>query len=207
MIVFDKQTGIVTTGATQPAYHADNFPWLDKVGKQIHGLRIGATFRHAVHLCSENVAQLINGGQTRGIADLDDSCANSIYDNFMKATKDDKLSTLPQCGPPDLVALRWLRRKEEAYEIIPGPEGDIFSWAIDTSKFELRPPCLRCQRMFSGWVLHGVPTTTESRKTALKDMFNRAIRYNKKTDTCSYCAETAAAAKLYLLRHGKLALS
>jgi hypothetical protein len=38
-------------------------------------------------------------------------------------------------------------------------------------------------------------------------MFNRAIKYNKKMDTCSYCAETAAAAKLYLLRHGKLALS
>jgi hypothetical protein len=79
VIVFDKQTGIVTTRATQPAYHADSFPWLDKVGKQIHGLRIGVTFRHAVHLCSENVAQLINDGQTRGIADLDDSCANSIY--------------------------------------------------------------------------------------------------------------------------------
>jgi hypothetical protein len=109
------------------------FPWLDKVGKQIHGLRIGATFRHAVHLYSEDVAQLINDGQTKtsagGIADLDDSYANSIYDDFMKATND-KLSTLPQCGPPDLVALRRLLRKEEAYEIIPGPEGDIFSWAI-----------------------------------------------------------------------------
>ncbi|RSL42979.1 hypothetical protein CEP54_015273 [Fusarium duplospermum] len=57
-IVVDQQTGIATTGATQPAYHND-FPWLKTVGKQIHGLRLGGTFRRAIHLCSDNVAQLV----------------------------------------------------------------------------------------------------------------------------------------------------
>jgi hypothetical protein len=31
-------------------------------------------------------------------------------------------------------------------------------------------------------------------------------RYNKKSDTCSYYAETTAAAKMYLLRSGRLTL-
>lgn len=49
------------TEATQPAYDPD-FPWLDKVGKQIHRLRIGETFCEAVHLCNDNVAQLVQDG-------------------------------------------------------------------------------------------------------------------------------------------------
>lgn len=54
-IVADQKTGFVMTEATQPAYDPD-FPWLDKVGEQIHRLRIGETFCEAVHLCNDNVA-------------------------------------------------------------------------------------------------------------------------------------------------------
>jgi hypothetical protein len=61
--------------------------------------------------------------------------------------------------------------------------------------------------MFSQWVLYDAPDDTEDRRTALKDLYARdALKYNEKKDTCSYWAETVAAAKMYLLRSGRLSL-
>lgn len=81
-IVADQKTGLVTIGATQPAYDPD-FPGLDKVGKQIHRLRIGETFRQAVHLCSDNVARLVQDGYAKTdrkkLEDLDEAEIDKIY--------------------------------------------------------------------------------------------------------------------------------
>ena len=61
--------------------------------------------------------------------------------------------------------------------------------------------------MFSCWVLYDAPNDIKGRRTALKDLCARdALKYNEKKDTCTYCAETAAAAKMYLLRSGRLSL-
>jgi hypothetical protein len=61
--------------------------------------------------------------------------------------------------------------------------------------------------MFSQWVLYDAPDDIEDRRTALKDLYARdALKYNEKKDTCSYCAETVAAAKMYLLHSGWLSL-
>jgi hypothetical protein len=217
-IVVNRQTGIVTTGATQPAYGPE-FPWLDSMGKQIHRLRIGKTFRQAVHLCSDNVAQLVQEGKAKAgrkkTKDLDEDLVSRIYSEYMAATKQaGDLLKLPRANSEDpMRGQKWYSRlmlsdrRNEGFEAIPGPENTIFSWAFDTISFELKPPCLRCQRMFSQWVLYDAPDDIEGRRTALKDLRARdALKYNEKKDTCSYCAETAAAVKMYLLRSGRLSL-
>ena len=104
-IVVNRQTGIATTGATQPAYDPD-FPWLDSIGKQIHRLRIGETFRQAVHLCSDNVAQLVQEGKAKTgrkkTKDLDEDLVGRIYSEYMAATKQaGDLSKLPRANSED----------------------------------------------------------------------------------------------------------
>ena len=142
------------------------------------------------------------------IETLSDAQTARIYDDYMNATKNElTLSTSPELAARDPIELRLIQRKREGYEAIPGSNKMVFCWAIDTRTFLLKPPCVRCQRMYSGWVLHLAPGDTASKKTALREMTGRTIAYNKGMDTCSYCAETTAAAKLYLLRNGKMALS
>lgn len=225
-IIADRKTGLVTTGATQPAYDPD-FPWLDKVGKQIHRLRIGETFREAVHLCSDNVAQLVQDGcvktNRKKLEDLDEGEIDKIYSEYMAAAKQaGNLSTQPHkisLDPMSLDSMPQVRglgmwytrlttnRRNEGFETMPGPDDTIFCWAFDTDSFKLKPPCLRCQRMFSRWVLSKNPDDINGRRDALKGLYARdALRYNKKHDTCSYCAETVAAAKIHLLRRGRLLL-
>lgn len=225
-IVADRKTGLVTTGATQPAYDPD-FPWLDKVGKQIHRLRIGETFRHAVHLCSDNVAQLVQDGRAKTdrkkLEDLDEVEIYKIYSEYMAAAKQaGDLSKQPHKISLDPMSLDWMpqvrdqvnwytrlmtNQCNEGYEAMPGPDNTIFCWALDTGSFMLKPPCLRCQRMFSRWVLSKNPDDINGRRDALKGLYARdALRYNKKNDTCSYSAETVAAAKIHLLRRGRLLL-
>lgn len=225
-IVADRKTGIVTTGATQPAYDPD-FPWLVKVGKQIHRLRIGETFRQAVHLCSDNVAQLVQEGSVKTdrkkLEDLDVSEIDRIYSEYMTAAKQAgdlsvqpqkilldpmSLDLMPQLSGPGKWYTRLMRnRRNEGFEAMPGPDKTIFCWALDTGSFKLKPPCLRCQRMLSRWVLSQNPDDINGRRDALKALYARdALRYNKKHDTCTYCAETIAAAKIDLLRRGRLLL-
>ena len=137
----DRQTGITTTGATQPAYDPD-FPWLDSMGKQIRRLRIGETFRQAVHLCSDNVAQLVQEEAAkvdqRKVEDLDEDLVDRIYSEYMAATKQaGGLSKLPRANGPDPMpqarGQRWYSRvmssdqRNEGFEAIPGPENIIFN--------------------------------------------------------------------------------
>lgn len=215
-IVADRKTGFVTTGATQPAYDS-NFPWLDKVGKQIHRLRIGETFREAIHLCSENVAQLVQDGHAKtnqkNLKDLDEGAIDKIYSEYMAATKQaSDLAEQPHLIPQVIGQGKWYtrlmaNRRNEGFEAMPGPQNTIFCWAFDSGSFMLKPPCLRCQRMFSKWVLSQNPHDINGRRNALKGLYARdALRYDKKHDTCSYCAETVAAAKIHLLRSGRLCL-
>lgn len=218
-IIADQKTGIVTTGATQPAYHPD-FPWLDQKGKQIHRLRLSEVFRHAAHLCSDNVAQLIKEGAKmadgKKTNELDDDLVERIYTDFMAATKKaNYLSKQPRANDRGLQleiqhsSYRRMMsdRRNEGFEAIPGPKNTIFCWAIDPCSITFKRPCLRCQRMYSEWALYLRPDNTNLRRVSLSDIYARdALAYNAKKDTCSYCAETVAAAKMYLVRNGRLSL-
>ncbi|KAH6973835.1 hypothetical protein BKA56DRAFT_592622 [Ilyonectria sp. MPI-CAGE-AT-0026] len=222
-IVLDQQTGIATTGATQPAYH-DDFPWLKTIAKQIHPLRLGGTFRQAIHLCSDNVAQLIQEALTKTAGqrapDLGDDLVDSIYSEFMTATKEaTELVRKPRVDKPvpapDLPLQEWYSHwissfsapLSEGYKAIPGPGNTVFCWAIRPDSFEHHPPCLRCQRIYSQWSLYGRPDDLEGKRVALENLHARdALGYNAKNDTCTYCAESVAAAKIYLLRNARLSL-
>lgn len=219
-ITADRETGIITTGATQPAYSPD-FPWLVSQGKQIHRLRLSETFRKAVHVCSDNVAQLVKDGaktaERKPVNELDDDLVDRIYFQFTTATKQTSdLSRLPRTdNPGPLQELRDVRLYSrlmsdwcsEGFDAMPGPANAVFCWAIDTSSFVLKRPCLRCQRMHSKWALFACPNDTNGKRNSLNDLYARdALAYNVKNDTCTYCAETIAAAKIYLLRSGRLSL-
>lgn len=98
-----------------------------------------------------------------------------------------------------------INQRNKGFEAMPRPHNTIFCWAFDAGSFILKPSCLRCQRMFSKWIFSKNPHDINGRRIALKGLYARnALRYNKKNDTCSYCAETVAAAKIHLLRSGQL---
>lgn len=220
-IIADQKTGIVTTGATAPVYD-DDFPWLENMGKKIHRLRISETFRQAVHLCSDNVAQLVKEGaekaEKKNVEKLNNALVDKIYSEYMTATKrasdlsklyrGDNSAPIQEVGNNKMYSRMMSDRRNEGFEAIPGPENSIFCWAIDTSSFNLKRPCLRCQRIYSKWALYDRPKDIRGRRTSLQDLYAQsALAYNVKKDTCSYCAETVAAAKMYLLRSGRLCLS
>ncbi|RSL77806.1 hypothetical protein CEP51_008748 [Fusarium floridanum] len=239
-IVVDRQTGIATTGATLPAYHNDFSPTLKTFARQIHGLRLGGTFRRAIHLCSDNVSELVRKAKSKTngteALDLGDELVDSIYSELMTATKETtELARTPPKDPknkakkeatepsrtspqkdPDPASNRqlgawyshWISAPlSKGYEAIPGPEETLFCWAITSDSFEHKPPCLRCQRIYSQWFLHGRPDDVESKRAALENLNARAaLLYDVERDACTYCAESVAAAKMYLLRNARLSL-
>ena len=221
VIVVDRKTGIITTGATPPAYDP-NFPFLDKMAKEINRHRLQETFCRAVHLCSNNVTKLLARGANKAgkgkIENCSDDVVDKVYEEYMAATKQadellkEERPTVDPLGRSRNIDYysRFIssNRFNEGYEAIPGPQNTIFCWAFDTATFELNRPCLRCQRMYSKWVLNQNPHNVKSKRTSLDDLYARdALRYNVQRDTCSYCAETTAAAKMYLLRSGQLTLA
>lgn len=80
---------------------------------------------------------------------------------------------------------------------------DIFCWALDGNDLEFKPPCIRCYCQYSRWVLHNKPNYPEQ-----KEVLERHVRRCEKgkEPPCTYCAETVAAANLFLLHHGTVVL-
>ncbi|KAN0075835.1 hypothetical protein V8E54_007105 [Elaphomyces granulatus] len=85
----------------------------------------------------------------------------------------------------------------------------IWAWTYDGWTFESKPPCLRCQYMYSsnglkpGWDLHGMPRSMQEKRDALfKALDSRKM--GSEGRQCGFCAETVAAAKLYVLYNGTL---
>lgn len=193
-----------------------------------------------MNICSENVLQLILDGKKQAEASqpgkfgwdlinvLDADSVKDIYDVVLSSTKEKKnLARLERNDASQETEQRediwtWFANEIErldksadgpAYQVIPGQDGSVFCWAFGTESWELKPPCLRCQRIYSGWTKHGQPSLnrhspdTEAMRHALRDMYTDGVKYNLKKNACTYCAETVAASKLSLLRTGTLTLS
>ena len=94
-----------------------------------------------------------------------------------------------------------------SYQNIPSSKNGITSWAFG-SDFKFKPPCTRCQRLYSGWVLHEIPDASLKKLEGLKrDDLSGSIKYSSQNKyPCNYCAETVAAAKLHALYNGTLTL-
>ena len=174
VIVLDKKTDIITTEASSSACDRD-FSFLQTVAKDIHQLRIEDKFRQAVNICSENVWQLVLDGKKQakesqsdksgqGLIDvLNADIVKDVYSKIFLATK--KSSDLARLERNDTSQEieqseeieTWFANEIEpldkfahrlTYEYMPGQHESVFCWAIDTKSWKLKPPCLRCQRMY-----------------------------------------------------------
>lgn len=90
---------------------------------------------------------------------------------------------------------------------------DILCLAVNGYSLTPVPPCLRCERMYPGWnhwITHRAPAKTtqdalEKIEFISKELGSSAV-IKSDSDRISYCAESIAAAKIYALRTGKLAI-
>lgn len=94
-----------------------------------------------------------------------------------------------------------------SYQNIPSSKNGIMSWAFG-SDFQFKSPCIRCQRLYSRWVLHEMPDILDKKLAGLKrDYQNGVLKYSSGYKyPCGYCAETVAAAKFYALYYSTLTL-
>lgn len=180
-IVADADTGIIVTGATKPV--APKIPILEQAAHNISHIRVGEEFGSIVNDCSNDVWKLVSKIKGK-LNELSDE-STILYDKVVNAQKDSVAS----------------------YQNIPSSRTHIMCWAFNTD-FELQAPCTRCQRLYSGWILHKFPETPEEKLEILrKDKRIGSLKYSSGfTYPCGYCAETVAAAKLHALKHGILAL-
>ena len=86
------------------------------------------------------------------------------------------------------------------YQKLAAPDStEIFSWAFDGHTFKSKPPCIRCQCLYQTWVLADKPEYEEKKYSLPRHL--REYKEDKKPP-CTYCAETIAAARVFLLYHG-----
>lgn len=65
-----------------------------------------------------------------------------------------------------------------SYQNIPSSKNGIMSWAFGND-FKLRSPCTRCQRLYSGWVLHEMPDTPGKKLAGLvQDHRSGSLKYS-----------------------------
>lgn len=190
-VVADADTGIIVTGATKPA--APKIPILEDAADNISHIRVGEDFGSLIVDCSKDVWKHLRSikDKLRKVRLIDPNNAMiteesaGLYDAVVNAEKDPVAS----------------------YQNIPSSKNGITSWAFG-SDFEFKPPCTRCQRLYSGWVLHQMPDTPGKKLAVMvKDYKSGSIKYSAQNKyPCNYCAETVAAAKLHALYNGTLTL-
>ena len=190
-IVADADTGIIVIGATKPA--APNIPIFEDAADNISRIRVGEDFGSIIVDCSKDVWEHFSSikDELKRVQPFDSKKAPvteksaKLYDAVVHAKKDSVAS----------------------YQNIPSSKNGITSWAFG-SDFKFKPPCTRCQRLYSGWILHGMPDTPLKKLEGLtRDNLSGSIKYSSHLKyPCSYCAETVAAAKLHALYNGTLTL-
>ena len=183
-IVLDTQTGIICTGSTQAACSA--VPILKGATQDINRLRLGKPFIDIIDSCNENYkAQAALVLQERNsIPDGwgDSKTVQQLYNRIAVENKSDEYGWIPT----------------------PGKNGSIFCWAFQGHDLKEIAPCIRCQRFYREWDLYLRAETDAEKKDLLQKGLESHSARGKKENPC--CAETIAAAKLYALRNGKLAL-
>lgn len=190
-VVADADTGVIVTGATKPA--APRIPIFEDAADNISRIRVGEDFGSIIVDCSKDVWKHFRSirAELGKVQPIDSNSASVIeesaglYDAVVNAEKDPVAS----------------------YQNIPSSKNGIMSWAFG-SDFKFRPPCTRCQRLYSEWILHKMPDTPGKRLEGLmKDYRSGSIKYSSQNKyPCNYCAETVAAAKLHALYNGTLTL-
>ncbi|KAK3379689.1 hypothetical protein B0T24DRAFT_590225 [Lasiosphaeria ovina] len=83
------------------------------------------------------------------------------------------------------------------------PNGRYF-WSFSGWTFELKPPCMRCQYLYSDCVMWGLPKQPEEKIAALEKALESSCSWwsPSANQPCNLCAETVVAAKLHAADHG-----
>lgn len=192
-VVVDADTGIIVTGATKPV--APEIPIFQDAADNISRIRVGEDFGSIIDDCSKDVWKLFKSkDKSKKLSGIQQISTN-------RALVTEELATLYD----DIVNAN--KGSIASYQNILPSRNAIMSWAFGID-FTFRPPCTRCQRLYSAWLLYDKPDTPEEKLAGLKrDHDSGSLKYSSgRKYPCSYCAETVAAAKLHAFYHGTLTL-
>ena len=214
VVGYDTKTKQLLTGASQPACDHYVF-WTDVTGR-ITRNRLGENFARIIDQLSKSFHKEANGLKENRMPEID-----GLY-NFVQTAEPDRLvepsiqrqSSKVKEKVDDIISIHDAAVKREnvqgsksALDLMGDP--DILCLAIDGFSLSIRQPCLRCQWMYSGWRHGKMPETPRDKIISIRDGLTSHIVTKKLKDelgSISFCAESVAAAKLHLLRAGKLAL-
>lgn len=131
------------------------------------------------------------------------SIANECHKEFQNHTKDMNKEAFEAMSQADAVA-RYNSIISHEYKGVPTPKrGEkIFCWALNGGTLMEVKPCIRCQSLYSGWMLNEMPSTIVRKMEALSTLFEPARTPREEV----YCAETLAAAHLCTLSQASVQL-
>lgn len=193
-IVAHHEYGVILTGSTRmttqcvdngeentgSGNNTSQYTFLDNVSKNVTNERLGQRFRDVINHCTEEFC-----------IQFEELCSNSrnpipveeIHDKYI-----DYMKKTPSTWRQKLSAMS---------------NAKIYCWAFDSINFSLKPPCIRCQCLYDAWSL--AERSTQVRGGTIEQRSHLG-QYQPKKFPCTYCAETVAAAKVFLLRYGTLVL-
>lgn len=178
IIVVDTAARITVTGGTRPTCH--NFPPVNSVGARIKAQRLGEKFMNIINICSEDFTR-----------------------NAQQRTKA-KGSATPLEYHAQITDLG----QSHAQRQLPASSesGKVHSFACRGRSFKRLAPCIRCQAFYPSWVMDKRPTEQKIMNEPLSLPPHLNPSEFRPDMEWTYCAESVAAVKLFLLRNGRIGL-
>ena len=193
-VIADPNREILLIGGTKPSANSEKFAALSRVSKAISTERLGTRFSQIINSSTEKF-----WSKTK---DMKSQSGKPLTSNIVEALQNDEVDTLYDNA---IVVTATSRRSWD--DLMSPPNNPFFLWAFDGGSFKLVPPCLRCQWLYYSWLVASKPSNTSEKKASLQGIRGRKMEYTPGgTPPYTYCAETIAAAKVYLLYHGDVVL-
>ncbi|PMD51076.1 uncharacterized protein K444DRAFT_620247, partial [Hyaloscypha bicolor E] len=197
VVIFDLATNLVLTGATQPA--CEKYTFWETVRKEITRYRCGQVLAKDI----DTLCQLFS----KQAYDVRDRESSQIFDLRRFFNKDhlDQAKLPEKSDQVERIYNEVAKRRPTTDTPFSNllEESEIVCIAFDGFSLKPRAPCIRCQWMYSKWMHYGWPDTP---KKKIECVCNGTGITATPPESFSLCAESVAAAKLCLLRTGKLIL-
>ena len=195
MLVVDTEHLLVLTGGTQPDCSRSSELY-GKTTKAIEDCRIGGTeYAAIIQKCSRDFA--MRAANVKALMNIDPVTNQFSYRDSSEINE--RYEAVVTSSSPNL------------YDKVPSTKDGkmIFCWAFEGKDFSPKRPCIRCQSLYPTWTLHNPrPGSDAGKRESLEDIQRPHLVPSPPLvdPEFTYCAETIAATKLYLLRHGTVAL-
>jgi hypothetical protein len=202
VVIFDLATNLVLTGATQPA--CENYTFWETLRKEITRYRCGQVLARDIDTLCQLFSQQAYGVRYREFSQISDLRRFFNKDHLDQSNLPEKSDQVERIY--NEVAIGRPITRTSFSKLLEEPE--IVCIAFDGFSLKPRAPCIRCQWMYSKWIHYGWPDTPKKKIESVYDGMNfRALGITARArESFSPCAESVAAAKLCLLRTGKLIL-